>query len=192
MRRVASRTSCIRPRTRNFVSSGETWNFTVRSERFSEAAISLLARLHMTPPNTSCSRRVNLTERPTECPACSSFSAFSVRPFGGFRRGFHHHRIVPGRLTPSDHAMHYQQTGRFLDGKLAVRTRLDVKRRDARALFVEKICSMGRTLTGRSQRISFLIVRLIVSADYLDVRPSVARRNFGLETTRKVSPALRE
>jgi hypothetical protein len=69
--------------------------------------------------------------------------------------------------------MHCRQSGPFLDGKLPVRTCLDVKMRAARALFVEEVCFMGRTWTRRSQWMSFLIVRLIVSAGYLHVRPSV-------------------
>jgi hypothetical protein len=72
--------------------------------------------------------------------------------------------------------MHRQQTGRFLDGKLAVRTGVHMKVRDARALFVEEITFMGRTWTGRSQGMSFLIVRLIISANYLHMRPPYAPR----------------
>src|SRR5713101_7807602 len=61
--REASRTNSIRPRTRNFASSEETWNFTVRSERFRLEAISLLARLFIKSERTSSSLRVNLTWR---------------------------------------------------------------------------------------------------------------------------------
>jgi hypothetical protein len=41
-------------RTSNFTSKAETWNFTVRSERFSLAAISLFVRPFVTSSNTSC------------------------------------------------------------------------------------------------------------------------------------------
>src|ERR1035438_5569591 len=91
-------------------------------------------------------------------------------------RGFYHHHIVPWRLT-SDHTMHSQQTSRFLDGKLSVRPGLHSKMRDARALFVEEICFMGTTWMGRSQSWSFLIMRLLISAVYLHVRPSVRIQN---------------
>src|SRR5271157_5417324 len=57
-----SRSSSILLRTLNLVSNEETWNLTVRSERFSWEAISLLARLFKTPSKTSSSRRVSLTE----------------------------------------------------------------------------------------------------------------------------------
>src|ERR1700732_3954285 len=41
-RRVTTRANSIRPRTQNFASNADRWNFTVRSDRFSEPAISLL------------------------------------------------------------------------------------------------------------------------------------------------------
>src|SRR6267378_1435208 len=81
MCRVTSRTNSMRPRTLNLESSDETWNFTVRSERFREAAISLLAKLRMIPESTSSSRRVTLMWLLTEWPAWRSLSAFSVKPF---------------------------------------------------------------------------------------------------------------
>src|SRR6266851_2593756 len=77
--REASRTNSIRPRTRNFASSEETWNFTVRSERFRWAAISLLARLFIRPERTSSSRRVIFTWLPTDFPASNSLSAFDLK-----------------------------------------------------------------------------------------------------------------
>jgi hypothetical protein len=53
VRRVTSSANSLRPRTRNFFSNADRWNFTVLSDTCSEPAISLFAKLRMTPLSTS-------------------------------------------------------------------------------------------------------------------------------------------
>jgi hypothetical protein len=109
----ASRMSSMRLWTLYLASSEETWNFTVRSDKFSSLAISLLARLRRMPSRTSSSR-------------FEKFLGFFGEPAYAIGSCLNHDEVVAGRLS-ANHAMHGQEAGRVIDRKFAIRARLDVE-----------------------------------------------------------------
>jgi len=85
----------MRPRTRNFASSDETWNFTVRSDRFRLLAISLFARLFISPQRTFFFPGVSVSlGRGLILPRLQELVRFRIEAVEEFFFGLDHHNVI--------------------------------------------------------------------------------------------------
>jgi hypothetical protein len=96
----------------------------VRSDRFSELAISLFASLRPTQYFLLTARQLDRAAHGTS--DLQQLFHLSGNNLQRFLSGLHHNDVVLGRVA-ENHAMHGQQPDGFLHWKLPVRTGFDVK-----------------------------------------------------------------